>query len=183
LLFRFGRASVGVETGSILNLSKYIDFVTFSSLIPHGRSWPALAILLGCALWAALRLVRAWWSSAGAGQPGNRLAWAATLTWTLLLNVYVPIYDSILVVLSVLITAGVLKDVPQEPLRRRLSILWPVIFAAAWVTVRAAAAWHIQILTVLLAALGVLQLRMLRATVGLPHMPRYAGMRDDATIR
>jgi hypothetical protein len=162
LLFRFGRASIGVQTGSILNLTKYVDLVAFSSLLPHGRSWPALAMLFGCALWAAFSLVRAWWNTAGAGKAGNRLAWSATLTWTLLLNIYVPVYDTILVVLSILITAGALKDAPREPLRRFLSLLWPVILVASWVTVHCASAWHIQIITVLLAALGVVQLRILR---------------------
>jgi hypothetical protein len=177
LLFRFARTSIGVRAVSNLNLSKYVDLVAFSSLLPHGRSWPALSILFGCALWAAFSLVRAWWNTVGAGTPANRLAWAATLTWTLLLNVYVPIYDTILVVLSVLITAGVLKDAPQEPLRRVLSLLWAVIFVASWVTVGFAGTWHIQIITVLLAALGVVQLRVLHMAVapcrdklqGLPH--------------
>jgi hypothetical protein len=162
LLFHFGRAAVGVRPEFSLNLSKYVDLAAFSSLLPGGRSWPLLAILWGFALWAAFSLVRSWWNVEGSGQPGMRLAWAATLTWTLLLNVYVPIYDSILVVLSALITAGVLKDAPREPLRRVLKLLWPAIFFGGWFTIQAADTWRIQLSTILMAALGVVQLRLLR---------------------
>jgi len=168
LLWSFGRASAGVGEGSMLNLSKYLDLVSFTALLPGGRSWPAVAIAVGCALWAAIALARAWWWAAGAGRHGMRLVWSATLTWTLLLNVYVPIYDSILVALSATIAAGVWKDAGEQRSRRVLNLLWPAIFAGGWVTVPLAKAWHIQILTVLLAALGVFQLRALRRTAARP---------------
>lgn len=163
MAFRFGQTSMGIRAASHLTFSKYVDLVNFSSLFPHGRSWQLLALFFGGALCAALSLVRGWWRAPGAGQPAMRLAWAATLMWTLLLNVYVPIYDSILVVLSILITAGVLKDAGDEPPQRVLNLLWPVLFVASWFTVSVANTWHIQILTLLLAALGTLQLGALHS--------------------
>jgi hypothetical protein len=45
-----------------------------------------------------------------------------------------------------------------------LGLLWPLIFAAARVTVPMAGAWRIQVFTGLLAALGVLRLRILNTT-------------------
>ena len=163
LLVHFGRDSVGIDSGSILNLSKYLDLAAFSALLPHGRSWPILGVILGFAAWAAFNLVRSWWRSARPDKLQNRMAWAAILTWTLLLNVYVPIYDSILVVLSALITAWVVQQAPQGPGRRAFALLWPAIFVGSWLTIAVAVNWRIQILTILLAALGVLQLNRARS--------------------
>jgi len=162
---RFGQSSIGVSTTSHLTLSKYVDLVNFSAILPYGRSWQVLAVLLAGTLWAVLSLFRVWWKASASGRQAIRLAWAATLTWTLLLNAYVPIYDSILVVLSVLITAGVLNDAHQETSRRVLGFLWPLIYVASWFTIGLAESWHVQLLTLLLAALGVLQLRILRKTL------------------
>lgn len=53
-------------------------------------------------------LIRVWRRSADSGRTTNALPWVTTLTWTLVLKVYVPIDDFILVVRSVIATAGVL---------------------------------------------------------------------------
>ncbi len=158
LLLRFGKDSVGVHTRSFLPLPNYVDLSTFSSLLPGGRSWLGLAVLSGLACVAALSLFRVWWKSTGAGEAARTLAWAATLTWTLLLNVYVPIYDAILVVPSIVATAGVLKACPKGGLHRWFTFVWLLIFACSWVTVGVAEATGLQIMTVLLAGLGTLQL-------------------------
>ena len=157
MLLSFGRASAGVRTRSFLPLAKYVDLAAFSSLLPGGRSWPGLTFLSLFTVWAALSLLRLWWKSAGAAKPASTLMWAATVTWTLVLNVYVPIYDSILVVLSIVSTVGLLNEIPDEPLRRGLNVLWPLIFACSWITVDVARATGLQVFTVLLAALGMLQ--------------------------
>jgi hypothetical protein len=157
LLLRFGKASVGVHTRSFLPLPNYVDLSTFSSLLPGGRSWLGIAALSGFAFVAAISLLRVWWKSTGAGEAARTLAWAATLTWTLLLNVYVLMYDAILVVLSIVATAGVLKACPKGRLHRWFTFVWLLIFACSWVTVGVAEATGFQIMTVLLAALGTLQ--------------------------
>ncbi len=158
LLRRFGEASVGVHARSFLHLQKYVDLSTFSALIPGGRSRLGLVLFAACACAAGFSLVRLWWKSAGAGRDTDALVWAATVTWTLLLNVYVPLYNVILVVLSVAVTAGTWKGHPPIGLRRWFTFLWVLIFLCSWVTVRVAETTGFQIMTVLLAALGTLQL-------------------------
>jgi hypothetical protein len=161
LIFHFGETSIGVKTMSNLHVAQYVDLVNFSSVVPFGRSWWALTVLCGFGLWALFSLVRAWWRVSNGGKPAIRLSWATAITWTFLLNAYVPIYDTTLVVLSVLITAGVLKDAGEEQPQRVLNVLWPVIFIASWFAVGVAQAWHFQIITLLLAVLGVLQISAL----------------------
>jgi hypothetical protein len=176
LLLSFGLGSAAVHSRSFKQLWKYVDFTSFSSLIPGGRSWLGLVVLFACVCWAVFSLFRVWQRSAGAKGPVNTLMWATTLTWTLLLNLYVPIYDCILVVLSITATAGVLKDLPNALLYRPLTVLWLLIFAFSWITVDIAEATGFQTITVLLAALGMLQFAAFRnVTVPQPEQVARAG--------
>jgi hypothetical protein len=165
LLFHFGRGAAGAQPGFKLNFSKYVDFTAFSALLPGGRSRLALAMLAAFVIWAVVALIRAWWSAAASGRPAMRMVWASTITWTLLLNLYVPIYDSILLVLSALIWTGAMQEAQGTPQRHALALLWPAVFVCAWFTISAADTWSIQILTLLIAAVGVLQLRVCRASI------------------
>lgn len=157
MLFSFAMGAAAAHTRSFKQLWKYVDLSSLSSSIPGGRSWLGLAVLFTCVCWAALSMFQLWRKSRAAGTPARRLAWAATLTCTLLLNLYVPIYDSILAVLSAAATAAVLKDVPDRSLRLSFTLVCALIFACSWVTQDVAAATGFQILTALLAALGVVQ--------------------------
>lgn len=161
-IFSFGKVASGGQASSIRNLSKYVDLTSFSSLTPGGRSWPGLAIIAAGACGACFCLVWQGWKSPRMGRPFNSLLWAATLTWTLLLNVYVPIYDSILIVLSVLVTTGALSHVPDKPIHPWFTLIWILILAGSWFSVGLAAATGVQLLTLLFAGLGILQLTALR---------------------
>jgi hypothetical protein len=154
----FGRSSVGIKNPSFLPLAMYVDLTSFSSHIHGGRSWLGLFIFLGSALLALTYLVRFWWKAPSRGQTYNNLLWAATLTWTLLINLYVPIYDSILVVLSVLMTAGVFKLLPNKSIRRWFSITWILILICSWFSVPLSRVTGVQLLTLLFAVLGAVQL-------------------------
>jgi len=138
-------------------LWKYVDLTSFASMMPGGRSWLGRAIFLGCACSAALFLVRMWWKGAGVAKPASTLVWATTLTWTLVLSVYVPIYDSILIVLSVIATMAALKDVPGKPFYGRFTLVWLLIFACSWITVDLAEKRGFQLITLSFAALGIVQ--------------------------
>jgi hypothetical protein len=145
----------------------YVDLASFSAIIPGGRSWLGGSVILGCAGFASVALVRAWWKSRGAGKPVSSLVWATTLTWTLVLNLYVPFYDCILVVLSLIATAAVLKHIDSSQLKRQFSILWILIVASSWIALQIAQHSGFQILTVLFASLGILQLTALRRNFSL----------------
>src|SRR5689334_21636869 len=104
----FAEASAGWGSRSYLNRENYVDLTSLSSLLPGGRSRLGVVILAGCIGWIVFALAQVWWKSRAAGRPAATLIWAATLTWTLVVNVYVPMYDAILVVLSLILTAGIL---------------------------------------------------------------------------
>jgi hypothetical protein len=138
----------------LLRLSRNIDLRAFTSLLSPTHSWVAVTAVLGCAAIAAFCLIGVWASSVRAGKPASALLWGTTLTWTLLLNIYVPVYDSILAILSMVVTARAMRNFSG----RWFGILCALIFASAWITVEIAERTGVQVLTILLAALGALQL-------------------------
>jgi hypothetical protein len=162
----YGKKS-GFSGHSSLMLWKYVDLNSFSYAIPGGRSTAGLAILacmICCvAAWLALLL----WKSATAGTPAQSLAWAATLTWTLVLNVYIPRYDSILVAISLILTLAALQALGWRKEWGRMVFLALMVFAATWITEEIARSYKVQILTIALIVLGVAQLVLLRRAIHL----------------
>jgi hypothetical protein len=151
----FGHAALGRST--FLHLAMYVDLKSFSTLMT-GFWWPSLIILLVGSCSAAFFLFQFWWKTPKRGRRFNSLCWAATLTWTLLLNAYVPIYDTILIVLSLIATAGALKHLPRGPLHRWFTICIVCILASSWVAVPLAEKTRVQLLTLVISAFGVLQI-------------------------
>jgi len=140
-----------------LHLDDHVDLYSFSLLISQGAL--SVQIFLVCVGVAAMAyLVRAAWLQRIPAQAGPAtLLWSATLTWTLLLNLYVPIQDSILILVS-LIAAG------PALLRLRRGAFLPICVALLVLSPFAAfvaAGTSLQLLTLLLGTLAFLQTRLL----------------------
>jgi cation transport ATPase len=105
-------------------------------------------------------LLRYWWKSAGKRPNGQSLAWALAITWTLVLNLYVGIYDTSLVVLSLLLTANAFYEGEAKdrwlPTSHKLILL--LVYVVPWFTQPIARLTSLQIYTVVLALLGSWQL-------------------------
>jgi hypothetical protein len=173
LLLSFGSAVSHIH--SFVVLWYHVDLNSFSSLIRGGRSLVGGSIIIGFAGVAGVALVRTWWKSRGSGKPASTLVWATTLTWTLVLSPYVPFHDCILVVLSLVATAAALKDVPSRRLRNQFTLLWMLILASSWITLKVAQSSGFQIFTILFASLGILQLAALRKVRGLAPEVQSSG--------
>jgi len=167
-LLSFGKVAGGAQAPSVLILVKYVDLTSFSAFLHGGRSPVGLAILLLCVACAAAFLLRFWWRAPRMGKPFNALLWAATITWTLLINVYVPMYDSILVVLALIVTAAALRQIPGQPMQGAFRALWILILAGSWVSGWLDGRTSVQLLTVLFAALGMLEFWALRRMGTIP---------------
>jgi len=160
MLAQFGH-STGLRSQSALQLWKYIDLISSSYAIPGGRSRAGVAILICLTSMIASGLALLLWKSAAGGRSVQYLAWAATLTWTLIVNVYVPIYDSVLVTIAVVLTLGALKDLEWSVATRWITFVSLLIFAVSWKTEVLAKSHGIQLLSIFLAALGLGQLFIL----------------------
>jgi hypothetical protein len=138
---------------------KYVDINAFSRVVPGGRSWLGLSIMVACSLWALLAMLRMWLALPGAGREARSLAWAAAITWTLVLNAYVPIYDCTLLVLAGVLTASALRDPVNGASPPAFVALVALCYVSAWVTQPLAQLLRVQIFTLVLMYTGVFLMR------------------------
>ena len=178
MLSHFGH-STGLRNQSVLQLWKYIDFVSLSFAVPGGRSRAGVVILICLTSTIALGLAVLLWKSVKGGRSAQYLAWAATLTWTLIVNLYVPIYDSVLVTIAVVLTLGALRDLDWSVAAGWITFLSLLIFAVSWKTEALAQRHGIQLLSIFIAALGLGQLfilhRMIRDCLALNTIDKQHG--------
>jgi hypothetical protein len=161
---------------SFLPLYNYVDIGAFSLMIGRKAALLEMAAVAGAGA-AALYLVWLWSQARRWGEEAPvTWLWAATLTWTLVLNVYVPIYDCGLAVIAIIVTAPILL----RDAGRMFIALCTLLLVSSYVTTLIAIRSDFQAITVLLAGLGTLQLKLLPrppSTSGPspPVLPRYRG--------
>ena len=155
------RAEMTTRNPSPFPVFKFVDIHTFFRLVFGGDSPAgvgAALILTGAAfVYLAIR-----WSRSRPGTQADGLLWAATIAWTLVFNLYVPIYDTTLIVISALLMARAVyasRGVLAESDRATLLGWMLLLYAAAVVSQAAASFARFQILTVVLTGIGVLALR------------------------
>jgi len=154
--------------GSIQPLAKYIDMNTSLRLLFGGPSFAGFAIFVVLGGTTLVRLGAAWLRSEPSNQVSDNLLWAMTIAWTLIINVYVPIYDSILIVLSAVLIAGVIFSVNQDAHNRsslrgfHVSLMG--LYLIAFVTQYLAPLIRVQLITLNVAALGAMAFRLWAAT-------------------
>ena len=159
----FLKAMIGFGSGSFGNrqfmrFSLYTDLKSLSMMSDWWAGWRGSLGLAVCTCAVGLFLLQLWWRSAGRERELNGLVWATTVTWTLVLNVYVPIYDTILIVLSAIITAGALRHFPSVPMHRWFAISAALVMTTSWFTVQLAARTGVQLITPAIMALGALEI-------------------------
>lgn len=155
----------GIGGAPVVRHSILIDLNSFWYAIPGGRSRLGLALLTSLMIATATWLATLLWRSSTNNRPVQYLAWATTLTWTLLLNVYIPIYDSSLLTIAVILTLGALRDLEWSEAAGWIIFLAVLISAVSGGTEAIARSHGIQPLTILLFLLGMAQLLLLHRAI------------------
>jgi hypothetical protein len=159
----YGQIATG-DDGSIQQLVKYIDMNTSLRLLFGGPSPIAVAIFVVLGGTILVCLVAAWVRSDPENRVSENLLWAMTIAWTLVINAYVPIYDSILIVLSAVLMAGMLYGAKQGALSKsnlqRFHISLMMLYLIAFVTQYLARLIRVQLITLNVTALGVMAFRL-----------------------
>lgn len=164
-------SKITMSAASAARRYKNVDVNSFFHLLFGDHSLlPSIAAGLAAAL-AITPLALAWWRTRKQPAESNRNAlWAATLSLTLLLNPYAPIYDAVLLVpVAALAYAGLPKSRPD--LRETFAIWLVLLYMIPWITQSFAEFLHLQLLTPLVAAFG---LWMLKSSSGFPEIPNRA---------
>ena len=146
---------------AILRRTKYVDLNAFFTILLGGNS-VARGIATVATAAAFSILAWTWLRTRHPSHEVQRYLWAATLTWTLMINIYVPAYDTILLVPAAALLARSLAGSgkrQQTALQIWLIALWLV----PWLTQSWADYLRLQILTLALAGLGYWTLTLARA--------------------
>ena len=151
-------ANASTSTVSTLRSWKYVDINSFFR--PFLENVPSLRWTLTGAVFLVVLpfLSRLWWKTDRKQFGDQSLTWALTITWTLVLNLYLGIYDTTLVVLSVLLLTDVFyrrKD--SLPLSPAYKVMLVLLYLIPWITQPVARLSGIQLYTLVLAALGIYQ--------------------------
>ena len=143
---------------------KYVDLNSFFRMLLGQLPYVRAAMFAAVFVFGASYLLRIWWRAERANSNEQALVWAVTLTATLVLNVYMGIYDSTLVVLSALLTTAVLFRVnqTQSPLPASYKVMLLLVYVVPWITQPIARVTGVQLLTIVLAVFGCYQVFELR---------------------
>jgi hypothetical protein len=161
-----GNAGIHGESAITIKRWEYVDI--FNSLwygIPGGRSWIGLTILAFVLLGLGTWFGRLLYKSRKAGISAQNLAWATTLAWTLIINVYVPVYDTLLIAVVVTLTIGALLEVEGRIATRWFVLLTVGISAVSMKAESIAQNHRIQPLTILILIFGLMQIIVLKSVV------------------
>jgi glycosyl transferase family 87 len=166
LLF-FANASTSTVSG--LRSWKYVDINSFFR--PLLENFPYLRWTLTGAVFLIVLpfLFRLWWNTDRRRSDDQSFTWALTITWTLVLNVYLGIYDTTLVVLSILLMTDVFyrrqgRDQWLTSTAYKLILL--LLYLVPWFTQPIARFSGIQLYTLVLVLLGLYQVVQFRRLTG-----------------
>lgn len=170
----FGFASVSTGSRTVFQVGKYVDLNSFLKLLTAGSGttvvWVVFAAAAGCFL---PFLARAWWRLDRSTDHYRQLVMASTLTGTLVFNIYVGVYDAILVVLAVILTADALYRRAPETNRSTppfFKLLLVLLWMTPWFSQFVARETGFQPYTLVLAAVGAYQLVLARIPTETPRV-------------
>lgn len=161
-----GVVAQSTTSAGLYNIYRYVDLNAFFRLLPYGRSVGGYVLLCVTAAAVAAALVSLWLRSRTAERAERLLAWAATLTWTLVLNVYTPLYDSILVVAAAILAVAATRSRDWAGWNRLAPALL-CVYLAPWVAEVSARTFRVQVYTLVLGTFGTLL--MLSGRIRRPH--------------
>ncbi|MDX2032293.1 MAG: glycosyltransferase family 87 protein [Blastocatellia bacterium] len=169
MLLFFADNSTSAATG--LKSWKYVDINSFSRLLFQAQ--PSLRwALTGIVFAAALPLLVRAWVRASQRPATQSLVWASAITWTLILNIYLGIYDATLAVIAALLTCDAIyrkSERPADPFSYRCKMILLALYLVPWVTQPVAKLTGLQLLTLAIAVFGAYQLSLLRKSDAAMH--------------
>ena len=151
----FGQTS-GLYGSTTMQIQKYVDLSAQTYGIPGGRSRIVLGLLLclgaASALWFFSLVLRV----KPAGKKAvSSLGWSAAIAWTMVVNLYCPIYDSILIVIAFIAAISSLQTLKWSAATYRVGLLALVTLAISWISEAGAKQFGVQLLTFAILAFAI----------------------------
>jgi hypothetical protein len=172
-------SAIATTNEAVLRRTKYVDLNSFFAIL-FGPSSTERAIAALATSAAFLLLAWTWWKCRKQSHEAQRYLWAATLAWTLIINIYAPVYDTILLVPAVALVARSLEGRSQQE-RAGMQVWLIALWLIPWLTQSWADYLRLQPLTVVLAGFGYWALSLARNTSPLSvSVPREDAIRSAA---
>ena len=180
LLTQFTHATAGNST--VLRTWKYVDVVSFVRLLEGRLSVGGWAAIFASTLTSLVFLTSAWRRAPASAQrtshrtARNALLWSGTLTWTMVFNLYVGIYDTVLILPGLLLTADVLRrevSLERRPFPATFKLLLTLLYVVPWFSPFFATHLRLQLDTLVLVATGAYQLALV------PQIGRQSATSDQ----
>ncbi len=131
MLLRFGTMATGPRTSFLL--SDYVDLNSFVRVAVGGRGPWAMVVLALVTAGVLPWLAKLWRAGRADGAVASGLMWAATLTWTMLLNVYGAPYETAIVLLGMVLAAGPLYGTSWDAMPRTVRIFLVLLYVVPWI--------------------------------------------------
>jgi hypothetical protein len=168
-LLRFGRVTTAShEVFSPPSL--YVDLNSFTRMLTGWPGTTALTVVIAIGALLAPIFLGVWRRAPLEWTTGRALTWASTITWTTLLNIYVPRYDTAIIVLGALLMVDALLATGPRGLHGLPQVLFAVLYVVAWVAPLPLGGGLLQPFTVVVAALGAHQLWLARSATRRTHV-------------
>ncbi len=160
-----GVSGKSLSTGVIFRNFKYVDIFSFYRPLFGNFTFLYWGSIMITMIASIPLLVQRWWKLDKLDKNRRDLILACTLTWTTVFNVHFGIYDTVVVVFGILLTAHSLYQssgkhgTVQSPGFRTLVVL---LYITPWISQQMTMFIKIQIYTLVLAATGAYQLYLAR---------------------
>jgi hypothetical protein len=160
----FGKVA-GMYGKTSERLWKFVDLNSFSYSSNGGRPLYAVVLLAGVVVIAVATLATFLWRTDRSSRAEQSLAWAATITWTMLVNVYYPSYDTILLVIPTVLTLSAAIELGWGRALRWMVTLGVSIVVLSWFHEPFCKRYGLQLMTLGLLAIALLQTDLLRRVI------------------
>lgn len=133
----------------------YVDINSFARLLAGEHSYARWVLILTSVGFTLPPLIRFWWH-AKKNEP--ELIWGATIAWTLVLNIYLGIYDTTLMILAALLASAFIfrpGNIVKQSLSTVFKYMLVLLYLVPWVTQSIAEITQVQLFTLVILAFGI----------------------------
>jgi hypothetical protein len=170
-VLNFGKVA-GTYGKTSERLWKFVDLNSFSYPGVGGRPFYAVVLLAVTIVLSVATLATLLWRTDRSSRPEQSMAWAATITWTMLVNVYYPSYDTILLVIPIMLTLSAASELGWERALRWMVALGVSMVVLSWFHEQFYLRYGVQLMTLGLLAIAVLQTDLLRRAIKARALPQ-----------
>ena len=172
----FGVSNTVLRSEEIFRTWKYVDIFSFSRLL-FGTLSPAVLVLIVIAsLVPIIYSIKLWWKINCLNKSSQEFLKASAITLTTIINLHFAIYDTVILVLSILLTVNALYRNSTVQNSTELSpvfkVLLMLIYILPWISQYLARITGFHLFTLAVAFIGSHQIFLARTYSSLIGIPR-----------